>query len=223
MKKYIVFDCFQTLLYKKNLEKIVQDFSRDVLRKEMPSKCIKQGYFVLYNRYKLRPQPNFETSKKRENFYIQYNKELFAILGITISSSQALRLNRDLKKAYWQCYPDVIKTLNLLQAKQIPVGIIANWSHNLEDVLLNAGLLLYFDSIYSSYNLRISKPNPKIFDAVLKKFDKIYYVGDDYELDVVSARGAGLIPVLIDRSNQYPEAADCIKIRKLTDLKEIIK
>ena len=57
----------------------------------------------------------------------------------------------------------------------------------------------------------------------MKKCDSIYYVGDDYELDIIPSKKAGLIPILIDRNNQYPRSVDCIRIKKLTDLEKIIK
>lgn len=226
MNQYIVFDCYQTLIYKKNLEKIVQDFSRAMLKKRISLDYIVQAYRIIYNRYKFK-HPRFKNLRERENFYMQYNKELMNILGISISSSQALELNKYFKKATWSCYPDTFLALNDLQVQKIPKGVLANWTQTLNDVLEGVHLTSYFDLIHSSHHLGIEKPNPEIFikalKTIMKKFDTIYYVGDDYELDVVPARDAGLIPILIDRNNQYPDSVDCIRIKKLTDLRKIIQ
>jgi len=221
MSQYVIFDCYQTLIYKKNLETIVQDFSRNILKKRVPLYYIKQGYNIVYDRYKFK-HPRFETPEKRENFYIGYNKELFEIIGISISSYQALQLNKHLKKAVWACYSDTLAVLKDLKTREIPMGLLANWTKTLDKVLKDIKLTPYFDFVHSSHNLKIEKPNPKIFTKtlknVIKKIDKVYYVGNDYELDIAPARDAGLVPILIDRDNRYPDSVDCVRIKKLTDL-----
>ena len=226
MNQYIVFDCYQTLIYKKNLAKTTQEFSGKILKKKISLDFIKNSYNIIYNRYKFR-HTYFTTPEKHKKFYIEYNKELFAILGITITSQEALQLNKFLNKVKWTCYSETQTTLNSLKTRKIPLGLIANWTKALKDILKKVYLDHYFDFIYSSHDLKINKPNPEIFikalNSVIKKFDNIYYVGDDYELDIIPSKKAGLIPILIDRNNQYPSSVDCIRIKKLTDLEKIIK
>lgn len=226
MSQYIVFDCYQTLIYKKNLEKIVQDFSRDILKKIIPLAYIKYGYETIYDRYKFR-HPRLETPKQRENFYLGYNKELFEIMGFSVSSDQALELSQLLKKAVWVRYSDTLVALDDMKTREIPMGLLTNWTKTLDQVLKDVKLTPYFDFVHSSHTLKIEKPNPKVFvkalKNIIKKFNKVYYVGDDYELDVVPARYAGLIPILIDRDNRYPDSVDCLRIERLTDLKKIVK
>ena len=49
------------------------------------------------------------------------------------------------------------------------------------------------------------------------------HVGDQYELDVVGARGVGITPILIDRYNVYPENTDCPHIHNLSEVVNNIK
>jgi len=225
MREHIVFDCYQTLIYKKNIVNIVQVFSRNILKKKIPSYYIKHGYNIIYDRYKFK-RPRFETPQKRKEFYIGYNIELFNIIGITVSTYQALQLSKYLEDALWVCYPDTLIALKYFKKIEVPMGLLANWTKTLDKVLKDVNLTSYFDFVYSSYNLKLDKPNPKIFTKtlgnVISKFDKVYYVGNDYELDIAPAKKAGLIPVLIDRDNRYPDSVDCIRIKKLTDLGKII-
>lgn len=225
MKHCIVFDCYQTLLYKKGREKITHDFSLNILKKKISLPQIKKAYESIYNRYKLK-NIKFENSLERKNFYIKYNKELFKIMGISISSSQALQLNGLLENSVWTVYPDVIKTLRYLKKNNISVGMIANWTNGLDKIIKGVGLFPYFDFIHSSYALGIKKPNPKIFKKSLKdifsKFDKIYYVGDDYEIDILPAKKAGLTPILIDRDNKYADLTACSRIKNIEDIKKFI-
>lgn len=225
MKKYIVFDCYQTLIYKKNLAKTTQDFSRKILKKKISLDYIKHSYKIIYNRYKFK-HTYCTTPEKLKKFYIEYNKELFAIIGISITSHEALQLNKFLNKVKWACYSETKTALNNLKRRKIPLGLIANWTKTLNEVLKKVNLDHYFDFVHSSHDLKINKPNPEIFtkalNNVIKKFDNIYYVGDDYELDIIPSKKAGLIPILIDRNNQYPSSVDCIRIKKLTDLEKFI-
>ena len=221
MKPYVVFDCYRTLVYKKNQEKIVQDFSKSVLKKNIPISYLKKAYDIIYERHKFR-HPLFIDSQDRENFYIVYNKELFAILGISISSDQALQLNKNFNNAKWIVYPDVISTLIKIKRRKISMVLLSNWTANFEEVIKGLRLWEYFNFIYASHELKIEKPNPKFFTEslkdIFKKNRKIYYIGDDYELDILPAKKAGLKTILIDRHNKYPVSVDCVKIRKLTDL-----
>ncbi|MEK7124182.1 MAG: HAD family hydrolase [Patescibacteria group bacterium] len=221
MKLCIVFDCYQTLVYKKNQEKIVQDFSNSVLKKNIPISYLKRAYSIIYERRKFK-HPSFTILQDRKNFYISYNKELFAILGISISSNQALQLNENFNGAKWAVYPDVVSTLIKLKRRKISMGLLSNWTANFQEVIKKLNLREYFNFIYASHDLKIQKPDPKFFTYslkdILKKHQTIYYVGNDYELDILPARKAGLKTILIDRHNKYPVLADCIRIVKLTDL-----
>jgi len=228
MKNYIVFDCYQTLIYKKDLERIVQKFLADEMRIKISLKYIKYAFDAIYHRYKFQ-HPRFESAQDRKEFYIKYNKELMGIIGVDVSSDFAGRLNQELGKlSSYTCYPDVIPALKYFKIqKKIPLSIIANWTETLEKILEDTNLRQYFNFVHSSHNLKLEKPNPEIFKKtlaeIIEKYDKVYYIGDDYELDIVPARQANLIPVLIDRNNRYPKNVDCIKIRNLNNLKKIVR
>ena len=62
----------------------------------------------------------------------------------------------------------------------------------------------------------VEKPDPEIFRFALKELsltnspEKVLYVGNEYKADVLGARAAGLVPVLIDPRGDY-EHADCLR------------
>lgn len=225
MKPYIVFDCYETLIYKKDLEKIVFNFANKIIHKKIGKEHINRAYDLIYYRHKFN-HPRFKNEKDRQDFYIKYNQELFNILGFEITNKQALKLNNQLKKTSYACYKDTLPALNFLKKKQIPLGLISNWTFTLKNILISLKLDKYFNFIHSSHDLKVDKPNPKIFNKVLKdtkkEYNKIYYVGNDYTIDVVPARSVGLVPILIDRDNIYPDKIDCIKIKSLEELKNIL-
>jgi len=44
------------------------------------------------------------------------------------------------------------------------------------------------------------------------------YVGDLYDSDVVGARAAGMVPVLLDRYGLFERYDDCLRIASLSEL-----
>ena len=78
------------------------------------------------------------------------------------------------------------------------------------------GIQGFFSCIVSSQEAGVEKPNPAIFKQAIETLslsvdsDGLLYVGNEYRADVLGARAAGLVPVLIDRDEDYPHA-DCIR------------
>ncbi len=227
MKPIILFDCLWTLVYKKDLAKTIQKFFQHVLKRRISITTIEHALFILYERRKF-SHPHFKSPTDRVDYFIQYNQELAALLGITLHSEQARDLNTRLRTLSYTVYSDVKPALRSCKKVGYQLGVIANWTETLEDVLTQTQLKYFFDGIYSSQSLKIAKPNPRIFTKALRSIShgttsKIYYVGDDYELDCAPARQAGLNPILIDRMDRYTNAADCPRVQKLTELFQYIR
>lgn len=120
---------------------------------------------------------------------------------------------------------DVIETLEYLRRLDLVVGVVSNWDKALPEILKKAGLSKYLDFVIASEAVGVSKPDPRIFQIALEIAgappEEALHVGDLYEYDVVGARSAGITPVLIDRSDRYPNA-DCIRIRRLDELASLV-
>jgi len=226
MKNYLIFDCYKTLIYKTGLEEVLKEFVAREFKVVISPKEAKRAFARMYDRYKF-CQPKFKDEKARHNFYKKYNQELLAASGFEISGEQAIKLNEMIADSTaYACYDDTIPILEYYMKREQPLGLVSNWTASLEKILADLNLKKYFNFIHSSHNLGIDKPDPEIFNQVLKigkKFNKIYYVGDDYELDVLPARQKGIIPILLDRENNYPAEVDCLKVSGLLSLKKIIK
>lgn len=222
----IIFDCYQTLVYKKNLEKTIQDFISDQFNKNESINNISKALNTLYGRRKFL-HPTFSSAKDRKNYYIVYNQELFEILKLKLSDQKSRKLNYliDTTTEY-SIYDDVLETLKYFTSKGTSMGILANWTKDLEKVIKEVGISKYFDFIFSSSKSKFLKPDPRIFPDLLsditEKYKKIYYVGDDYDLDIKSASLAGLTPILIDRKQFYTKKTNCLNIKSLISLKDII-
>lgn len=127
---------------------------------------------------------------------------------------------------WWGVYDDVSPLLDTLKCAGLSLGLISNWEPSLEEFCAEIGLAHAFRTIVSSVKEGVEKPSPRIFEIALERLGvepgAALYVGDDYRLDVVGARAAGLTPVLVDRNDRYLET-DCIKIRSLDEILDILE
>jgi HAD superfamily hydrolase (TIGR01549 family) len=106
--------------------------------------------------------------------------------------------------------PETLRALSMLAEAAVPMGVVSNASGQIEEALLRAGICQAGDGpgvamrvVIDSHVVGVAKPDPRIFDHALPHFSefdrsRILYVGDSVTMDIVSARGAGLHPVLLD-------------------------
>ena len=223
MKPTVIFDSFQTLVKKDGIEEAVQTFLKKKLKIGISKKQITDAFYVQYCRTKFN-HPRFRSAADRQQYYITYNQQLCALLGVSISAAAAVELNKKLSALPYQVYSDVKPTLQALQKRGVALGLLANWTTRLDLVLGRAGLKKYFAFIHSSEALGVQKPDPRFFKrGISGPINRtMYYIGDDYELDIQSAQRAGLTPILIDRQNRY-QNADCTRVTTLKDILRIIK
>jgi len=152
---------------------------------------------------------------KRE-FYCNYNRSICNVLGIAthFKNLQPL-LEKTFENPRWSLFDDAYAVLEYLHSRGVPMAIAANWNNNLAELAENLGIAKFFRTIISSQALGIEKPDPMIFHNALDNIGlsnskDVLYIGNEYEIDVVGAYAAGLVPVLIDRKGFYPHA-DCLR------------
>ena len=84
------------------------------------------------------------------------------------------------------------------------IRLVSNFDHprHVRKVLTDHCLDGYFRTVVISGDVGVTKPDPRIFEPALKEAGmqacEVVYVGDTAE-DVIGARGAGLISILIRR------------------------
>ena len=68
------------------------------------------------------------------------------------------------------------------------------------------GIDKFLSGAVSSADVGVSKPNPKIFEATLKKAGEeassCIHIGDDYEDDIVGANNAGIASIWLNERGQ---------------------
>jgi HAD superfamily hydrolase (TIGR01509 family) len=102
-------------------------------------------------------------------------------------------------------YPDVRGCLDQLREDRRKLGVISNsrGESRVRQVLHQAGILSYFESVVSSGTEGIEKPDAEIFTRAVARMDvrpeEAAYVGDLVETDAKAATSAGLYGVWLNR------------------------
>ncbi|GHS99863.1 hypothetical protein FACS189421_11100 [Bacteroidia bacterium] len=133
-----------------------------------------------------------------------------------------------------QCYNfvcSVLKnTIPVLQSlgRRYPLVLVSNFYGNLESVLKDLGIDLYFKDIIESAVVKVRKPDPAIFERGVKALgfqpEEVVVVGDSYEKDIVPAHALGCRTIWLkgqawkEKEEEPGRTADVV----IHDLKEII-
>jgi HAD superfamily hydrolase (TIGR01662 family) len=123
-------------------------------------------------------------------------------------------------------FDDVAPALNDLKDRDLTLGLISNVEQDMARTLTKLGLPAWLKIIVTSQDASAGKPRPEIFRMALTqggvKPSEAIYVGDQYNVDIVGARGAGMQGILIDRGDYYRDITDCPRIKSLGEVSEYI-
>jgi REG-2-like HAD superfamily hydrolase len=110
----------------------------------------------------------------------------------------------------WHCFDDVSPTISGLHLRGIKCGIISNWDSSLTGILGYLGMSPLFQTIISSADVGLYKPDAEIFSLATGRLavspDEAWHVGDHADADVRGARQAGLTGVLLARQSNQESA-----------------
>jgi putative hydrolase of the HAD superfamily len=105
-------------------------------------------------------------------------------------------------------------------------GLIAQRLAEYELLQVGPGIGVEVDCVIDSGAVGVAKPDPRIFtlalDAMSIEPDDAWYVGDMPGIDIVGARAAGLLPILMDPYKFHVDA-DYARIASLTELAATIE
>jgi HAD superfamily hydrolase (TIGR01549 family) len=164
------------------------------------------------------------STEQRAEFYREYNRHLFAMLGVThLADPDGLYAAFGERKAHWQLKHGVRDILDELQSRGYLIGVISNFDTHLKKLVYDhLGLASMVDYLHVSQIEGIEKPDPRFYLSFFKKYDvsikSSFYVGDSYVLDFLPANVIGLKAWLLDEAKIYPYCLDSI-----TSLSELLR
>lgn len=158
---------------------------------------------------------------------------LYQSLGIELSLGA-----EQIDKVFWDAAAPGTATdgieafLAFLYQKGIRTGVVSNISYAgkvVEDRINGMIPANHFEFILATSEYMYRKPNRRIFELALEKAglpaQEVWYVGDQYECDIVGARNAGIFPVwylgAIDMKMEQDD--DVCRIMEWGELQELLE
>ena len=156
-------------------------------------------------------KPEFPHEEKRI-FWIQFTRLLFEqsqVSGTTANQSEvhAAAMCDIFGSGCFELYVDAQPVLRALKRRGLRLAVVSNWHRGLDSFCHETDLSDLLDAVISSADIRIEKPDPRIFDEAVRRLrakrDRIVHIGDSPDDDFGGAIAAGLRAILIDRGNLY--------------------
>lgn len=118
---------------------------------------------------------------------------------------------------------NLVETFKWFRENNIKTALLSDYPCERKAKAL--GIYEYVDEIKSSMDLDIDKLKPdakgflRVAEILNFKPEEIMYVGDRYKIDIIGAKNAGYIPVLIGSKHHDKET---YYIKSLSELKELV-
>ena len=229
MIKAIFFDWFNTLAHYYPPREELESQALKELGFGVSPKGLSYGLYLadkyLYEenaRLPIRQRSREEQTK----LYTRFHRIILKEAGITTTDDvvskllfRMFELNSTMK---FVLFDDVSATLKALKEKNLTLGLLTNLQTEVNSMCHELGIAAYLDFTVTSAEVGADKPQPPIFLKALQlagvKAAEAIHVGDQYQNDVLGARGVGISPILLDRADYYTEITDCPRIKSLTEI-----
>jgi putative hydrolase of the HAD superfamily len=122
----------------------------------------------------------------------------------------------------WRPFPDVPAALAAVTAAGLRVAVLTNGTTEQQNrKLRRTGLAGLVGPVWTVDELGVAKPDPEVFRRACARWElppaTVLSVGDNYELDVLAARAAGLQAAHLDRRHRGPDG-ERVRLTSLLEL-----
>jgi putative hydrolase of the HAD superfamily len=227
MIKAVFFDLYQTLVHYQPSQEELEAAAMKNLGIEVTAAMLRHPILTanefIYQQIARRPL----SQRSREEtmaLYSEYQRIVLKEAGLAADEKVVLRLLGMMQQTKMNLvlFDDVMPALDDLKKRSLKLGLISNIEQNITATLDKLGLSSKLDIVVTSQNAGFTKPQPEIFQYALKKSGvnpaEAVYVGDQYQVDIIGAKSAGMQGILLDRDDYYQEKLDCPKITRLKAL-----
>ena len=168
------------------------------------------------------------TEQEQWDFFAEYQRLILQGAGVDVPAKLAGEIFQAIRAIPYHLalYDDALPCIETLKASGLTVGMISNIYSDLKRTCDRLGLSSRLDFWVTSKEAGSEKPHPGIFRLALQKAGvearESVHVGDQYYSDVTGARGAGITPVLIDRTGLSGQQ-DCATVRTLSEVPTLLQ
>ena len=153
------------------------------------------------NEFYTRPDSNKVNQYEQQKIILE---NVLANWKIIVDSTQLTNTLFDIYETSWRAYPDVLECL--FKLNEYKLCVISNGDSKFQRLkLTKTGLDRYFSEVLVSGDIKIKKPDSKIFktmsDNINIPLDKCVYIGDRLDFDAIGSSDAGMLGVWLNRKN----------------------
>jgi putative hydrolase of the HAD superfamily len=227
MIKAVFFDLYQTLVRyeppREEIEaKVLKNFGIEVTPEALVRPIIVADEFI-YNEIARRAL-SARSREEKKALYLRYQEIVLREAGIKCRQEVIFKLLREMQQSRMDLvlYDDVAPVLDELKSQGLILGLISNIEQDMTEIFSRLKLPAWLTVLVTSQDAGAGKPRPEIFRYALERAGvkpaEALYIGDQYQVDVVGARGAGMKAILLDRGDYYKDITDCPRIRSLAEV-----
>jgi len=231
MIKAVFFDLYHTLIcydppQEESLARVLNDFGIEVAPEVLRRPIVAADEFIYQEHSRLSISKRSDEEKK--SLFAQYQAMVLKeagieptgeLIGSILNKMQQIKFSRVL-------FDDVLPVLTELKGKGLILGLISNVDSDITPLLDKLGLSQLLQVVVTSQDTGYMKPQPEIFKEAAKQagvqVSEAMYIGDQYQIDVLGAKGAGMQGVLLDRNSYFEEVTKELKIQNLYQLVEYL-
>jgi putative hydrolase of the HAD superfamily len=231
MIKAVFFDLYHTLIcydppQEESLARVLNDFGIEVAPEVLRRPIVVADEFIYQEHSRLSISKRSDEEKK--SLFAQYQAMVLKeagieptdeLIGNILSKMQQIKFSRVL-------FDDVLPVLTELKGKELILGLISNVDSDITPLLDKLGLSQLLQVVVTSQETGYMKPQPEIFKEAAKQacvqVSEAIYIGDQYQIDVLGAKKAGMQGVLLDRNSYFEEVTKELKIQNLYQLVEYL-
>lgn len=181
-----------------------------------------------YHRESLRQPLSQRPPQEQQAFYADYEQKVLLGAGIEVAPEVAFQIFSRVRQRGWKItlYEDSLPVVEELRWRGLVVGVVSNVDRDIRPYCQQLGIEDRFHFLVTSWEVGVGKPDVKIFRRALEyaqaEPSQVIHVGDQYDLDVVGARNAGIKALLIDRDGLFTEVKDCPRLTSLWQVRDYL-
>lgn len=232
MIKAVFFDLYNTLAGFSPAREVVQAQAGRELGLELDKAGIIRGYVEadeLMTAQNARKHVARLTPEEQRAFFARYEQLVLRGAGVQASEELASRVWERVRQIPYglAAYDDAVPCLISMKERGLTTGVISNVDGDLDQMCRTLGLAEWVDFTMSSRKAGAEKPKPRIFQMALAEAEvqphEAMHVGDQYNGDIVGARGVGILPILLDREWLLHHYTDVRRIRSLDEVPDLLE
>lgn len=156
--------------------------------------------------------------------WANYQAVLLTEAGLQPEPALIQGILSDMQKIKYEMvlFDDVLPAFTGLVERGLLLGLISNIDKDVIPILDKVGITAWLQVKMTSAEAGVTKPHPAIFQRAVAQAGlanhEVLYVGDQYQVDVLDARQAGLKALLIDRGGYFDDVPKAEKICGLAEL-----